>query len=503
MTPLFRSAAPLLLLRSALLVLLGLRADGQRPADFWRAALYDPSDDWAGKHPAPRTVRLAGPVATALPAFAASRRFREQYFEKLSVVLEADEGDGPILSPEDTYARDYHYGPPTLGQELFPRNVNFAAGGFHKQRAGRTAPAAPGDVVGGTEIQAALQRGETVFFNDISSWEPRVSEVALGVAKALGLRAAVNAYMTAPGVQTSMATHNDMQCTFVIQMSGVKHWRVWLKSAVMLGTDATLTVGKKPDTQVDVDRLGPPDIETDLRPGQILYVPRGGLHHTSTPAAGGSAPSLHLTLGVNVVRTDPKNDGSAESLAMAKQFSHSVENTAARLVQARSPVATSMHFDFFEQYRIAAETLIRDDPRFRRTLFWPDKQGTKARIKELMHDVVDQMLDGSNFIGQLGEEINGEHEAWRQEQRQKLVDMGGDPSTLDALAAACDAEEEEEVVVVVQEAVEDPTQKWRQMKLPALLKEARRCRADEDAMDAAMEDDAPRESLMAILASTC
>ena len=73
---------------------------------------------------------------------------------------------------------------------------------------------------------------------------------------------------------------------------------------------------------------------------------------------------------------------------------------------------------------------------FRRTLFWPDKQGTKARIKELMHDVVDQMLDGSNFIGQLGEEINGEHEAWRQEQRQKLVDMGGDPSALDTLAAA-------------------------------------------------------------------
>ena len=111
-------------------------------------------------------------------------------------------------------------------------------------------------------------------------------------------------------------------------------------------------------------------------------------------------------------------------------------------------------------------------------------------------------MDGSNFIGQLGGEINGEHEAWRQEQRQKLVDMGGDPSALDTLAAACDALEEEEGTSEAAE-VQDPTQKWRQMKLPALLKEARRCRADEDAMDAAMEDDAPRESLMAILASTC
>ena len=36
--------------------------------------------------------------------------------------------------------------------------------------------------MGGTELQAALQRGAPVFFNAISSWEPRVSEVALGVA---------------------------------------------------------------------------------------------------------------------------------------------------------------------------------------------------------------------------------------------------------------------------------------------------------------------------------
>ena len=258
----------------------GAAAAGGRSVDFWREALYDGSDAWAAKFPPhPTRVRLpAGSLARALPWFVAHPTFREKYFEKLSVVLVTADGPdaaAPILTPERTYSGGpYAYGPPTIGDPLFPKNVNFAQSSFAKQ----SSAFKQGAAIGSAEIQAALGRSETVFFNDISGWEPEVARTAYGVAEALELRTGVNAYMTAPGVATSMDTHNDMQCTFIIQTSGVKHWKVWLKSATMLATDKRLTVGKQANTQVDVDLLGPPDLETDLLPGEVLYVPRGGLH---------------------------------------------------------------------------------------------------------------------------------------------------------------------------------------------------------------------------------
>lgn len=74
----------------------------------------------------------------------------------------------------------------------------------------------------------------------------------------------------------------------------------------------------------------------------------------STDPALTSVPSLHLTLGVNVIRTDPKVDGGDESAALAKQFNHSMENTVSRLVLARSPVATASLDSFYTEYLLQA-----------------------------------------------------------------------------------------------------------------------------------------------------
>jgi hypothetical protein len=53
--------------------------------------------------------------------------------------------------------------------------------------------------------------------------------------------------------------------------------------------------GKAPD----VAALGTPDYSYVLRPGDMLYVPRGAIHHTSTRVDGedpnDTEPSLHFT----------------------------------------------------------------------------------------------------------------------------------------------------------------------------------------------------------------
>jgi hypothetical protein len=433
--------------------------------------------------------------------------FRLKYFEKLAVVLEAFEGEAAsstsILSSEDIYSG----GPYTFGfasseiDPLVPRNANFARGSFAAVDQTDRPP------VAGEEIRAALDRGETVYFNGISSWEPEVARVAYGVADALGLRTAADAYMTPPGVLTSMATHNDMQCSFVIQTSGVKHWKVWLRSATMLPVDRQLIVGKHEATQVDVNQLGPPDIETDLTPGQVLYIPRGALHHTSTSLVETtdpvltSVPSLHLTLGVNVVR-DPNIDGSAKAVKIAKQFNHSVDNTASRLILARSPVASSSLRSFYTEYLDVAQSMTLRDPRFRRSLMYADIRRTKETIKGVLSGLVDGLMDSSDFLPAIAADVNQEHELWRAEGRGKIDQLLGQPFVPDELIReALDTQEDSALPPETCSASQMST--WAGLKLKVLLELANEKGVDDDAIDTAMESDSPKPALLQLLKEAC
>jgi hypothetical protein len=465
---------------------------------FWREDLYDTRDVWGKLHPRPKHIRLpAGPLARTLPQFVAQDAFRLEYFEKAAVVLEADQPtpSHPILSPEDLYTGGpYGFGDPGADHPLFPKNIKFARGTFVKLDKAYRPP------IEGPEIQAALDRGETVFCNDISSWEPEVARVAYRMAEALNLRTGVNAYMTAPGVSTSMATHNDMQCTFIIQTSGVKHWKVWLKSATMLPVDTQLTVGKHEQTQVDVEQLGPPDIEIDLTPGQVLYVPRGALHHTSTTlvettdASLTDVPSLHLTLGVNVVRTDPKVDGSEKAARIAKQFNHSVENTASRFILTRSPVATATLNSFYSEYMKVAEALTQSDPRFRRSLRYPIIRDTKESIKDVLSVVIDGLMESPDFLARVGADVNQEHEHWRAERRSKLDGILGEPFEPGALI-----HKEQEQTCSVNER-----NSWSSMKVSELLVVADEKGLGSSVIDAAMESDSPKQALVQeLLTAAC
>ena len=475
----------------------GVGTGTEGPAqDFWREDLYDPSDAWGQQYPRPKHIRLpAGPLVRALPQFVARGAFRLEYFEKAAVVLEVAKEEQTatnlILSVEDIYSGGPYFfarggGPPEPEHPLFPKNVNFARGTFADVDTADRPP------IEGPDIKAALDRGETIFFNDISSWEPDVARVAYGVAEALGLRTAVNAYMTPPGVSTSIATHNDMQCTFIIQTSGVKHWKVWLKSATLLPVDRQLTVGKHTQTQVDVEQLGPPDIETDLMPGQVLYVPRGALHHTSTSLVETTdvsltgVPSLHLTLGVNVVRTDPKVDGSEKAARLAKQFNHSVENTASRLILARSPVATASLNSFYAEYMKVAEALTQSDPRFRRSIMYSNARATKESIRDLLSGVIDGLMESPDFLPSVAADVSQEHEHWRAERRSKLDAMLGEPFVPDILIR----EEPEQTCSV------DERDSWSSMKLSALVEVAGERGVGEAAIDAAMESGSPKEALL-------
>lgn len=92
----------------------------------------------------------------------------------------------------------------------------------------------------------------------------------------------------------------------MVQTQGRKRWRVYAPPPPKLKKESNpLARGKGMDV-LDPETLGPPLVDTIMKPGQIMYVPSGFPHATSTAHTGEEGeeglveePSVHLTLGVD------------------------------------------------------------------------------------------------------------------------------------------------------------------------------------------------------------
>ena len=78
--------------------------------------------------------------------------------------------------------------------------------------------------------------------------------------------------------------HFDPYDNYVLQIAGEKHWKIF-NPKVVLPLHSQLR-------SVSDESLGDPVVELRMRPGDLLYLPRGVIHETSC----GEEPSIHLTL---------------------------------------------------------------------------------------------------------------------------------------------------------------------------------------------------------------
>lgn len=97
-----------------------------------------------------------------------------------------------------------------------------------------------------------------------------------------------NAYLT-PGRAAGFTPHYDTHEVFVLQIAGSKRWRVYPPPLSLPHRSQPFS----PETYTLPDT---PLLEFDLSAGDLLYLPRGYVHTTST-AQGFSA---HVTIGVSV-----------------------------------------------------------------------------------------------------------------------------------------------------------------------------------------------------------
>jgi hypothetical protein len=102
----------------------------------------------------------------------------------------------------------------------------------------------------------------------------------------------VNVYLTPP-VSQGLDIHYDTHDVFVLQVAGVKHWKVWHEAY-----QVPLAHQRRSGSYEDP---GDATIDAELKPGDALYIPRGFLHAAQTL----DRESAHMTIGVlNVTQMD-------------------------------------------------------------------------------------------------------------------------------------------------------------------------------------------------------
>jgi lysine-specific demethylase/histidyl-hydroxylase NO66 len=152
---------------------------------------------------------------------------------------------------------------------------------------GRDAPAPE------TQLRALLAAGYTLQVHQPQRWSFPLWHLCASLEAALGALVGANAYITPPGCQ-GLAPHHDDVDVWVLHTAGAKSWRVY---PTPQGSNA-----RPRNHSADMPRheLPPPAMEVTLRPGDVLYLPRGTPHEaiadkSASKGTKGEA-SCHITL---------------------------------------------------------------------------------------------------------------------------------------------------------------------------------------------------------------
>lgn len=158
---------------------------------------------------------------------------------------------------------------------------------------GAGAGAEIGDQVSDERVTQLFLNGATVVLQALHRTWPPLVDFGQQLTTDLGHPVQINAYVTPPQNQ-GFAAHYDVHDVFVLQVAGEKRWLIHAPVLESPLRDQPWTSHR---AAVAARASEEPVIDTVLRPGDALYLPRGWLH--SAQALGET--SVHLTVGVHPV----------------------------------------------------------------------------------------------------------------------------------------------------------------------------------------------------------
>ena len=152
-------------------------------------------------------------------------------------------------------------------------------------------PWRPVPFTGAADVERVLakwERGATIVLQGLHLTRPELAAFCRSLEGALGHPAQANAYYTPRSAQ-GLPVHHDTHDVFVLQVAGEKRWLVY-EPALELPL-------RNQKYSPELGEPGEPVHDVVLRPGDMVYLPRGWLHEALTS----ETDSLHVTVGVNVV----------------------------------------------------------------------------------------------------------------------------------------------------------------------------------------------------------
>ncbi len=215
-------------------------------------------------------------------------RFRSQYFGKQPLHIRRNTA-GPSLLPWQRFNEVLALTPYWNEESL---KVYFRSRAALRENYCDTADVRPGGLapINPAKVKALMGLGASLVANHLHRVCPEVGAVCAMLEREFAARAFANVYCSFQGVQ-AFQTHFDLHDVFAVQAEGEKTWRIYESRA-----DAPVNPVPPGDEWEKwlTESRGKLLFEAAMKPGDILYLPRGQYHDALT----GDRASLHVTFGV-------------------------------------------------------------------------------------------------------------------------------------------------------------------------------------------------------------
>ena len=141
------------------------------------------------------------------------------------------------------------------------------------------------------KVAVFLATGASLIAGDTQELTPRLADASSMLGRAFAAAVGVNLYCSFKGVR-AFGTHYDLHDVFALQVEGEKVWRLYENRA-----DAPVDFPPDtPETRRWLEQSrGRLITEVRMRPGDVLYLPRGWYHD----ALAQDGASLHVTFSVS------------------------------------------------------------------------------------------------------------------------------------------------------------------------------------------------------------
>jgi len=241
-----------------------------------------------------------------------------------------------------------------------------------------------------------------------------------------------NVYLTPPGTQ-GFAPHWDDVEVFMLQLEGKKHWRLY---------EPKDKLPRYSSHNMSQEDLGTPLLETDLEPGDLLYLPRGTIHQGNCLE---SDHSLHITISAYQLNswTDLFEKLLPAALAVASQEDQSFrEGLPRNYLQHLGAVHSEQESDPRKAFMKKVESMMSKLFKHAPVDACVDQLG-----KKLMHDVLPPALE----LHEKARTVAGDGEKWNSKNKCVVNRVEFDPDTQVRLirsTAVRLVQEEEDVIKV-------------------------------------------------------